>query len=60
MVGLEERLKSAIRDVVDFPKKGIIFKDITTLLADPALNREVLEAFVKQAKELMKLRDFEN
>jgi len=52
MVGLEERLKSAIRDVVDFPKKGIIFKDITTLLADPAVNREVLAAFVKEAKEL--------
>jgi adenine phosphoribosyltransferase len=27
-------LKSIIRDVPDFPKKGIIFKDITTLLAD--------------------------
>ena len=25
MVRLEERLKSAIRDVVDFPKKGIVF-----------------------------------
>jgi adenine phosphoribosyltransferase len=29
-----EDLKSIIRDVPDFPKKGIIFKDITTLLAD--------------------------
>ncbi len=29
-----EELKSIIRDVPDFPKKGIIFKDITTLLAD--------------------------
>jgi len=28
-------LKDSIRDIVDFPKKGIIFKDITTLLADP-------------------------
>jgi len=27
-------LKSIIRDIPDFPKKGIIFKDITTLLAD--------------------------
>ncbi len=27
-------LKEIIRDVPDFPKKGIIFKDITTLLAD--------------------------
>ncbi len=29
-----EDLKSIIRDIPDFPKKGIIFKDITTLLAD--------------------------
>lgn len=28
-------IKSSIRDVADFPKPGIIFKDITTLLADP-------------------------
>ena len=30
-----QELKNSIRDVVDFPKKGIVFKDITTLLADP-------------------------
>lgn len=29
-----EDLKNIIRDIPDFPKKGIIFKDITTLLAD--------------------------
>jgi len=29
-----DALKSIIRDIPDFPKKGIIFKDITTLLAD--------------------------
>ncbi len=29
-----EHLKNIIRDIPDFPKKGIIFKDITTLLAD--------------------------
>lgn len=29
-----EELKKSIRDVADFPKKGIVFKDITTLLAD--------------------------
>jgi len=29
-----DELKSIIRDVPDFPKKGIIFKDITTLLSD--------------------------
>lgn len=30
-----EDLKKRIRDVQDFPKKGIVFKDITPLLADP-------------------------
>ena len=29
------KLKNLIRDVPDFPKQGIIFKDITTLLKDP-------------------------
>src|SRR3990167_4735540 len=31
-----EKLKKIIRDVPDFPKKGVLFKDITTLLKDPA------------------------
>lgn len=30
-----EKLKAIIRDIPDFPKKGIIFKDVTTLLRDP-------------------------
>ena len=30
-----EALRAAIRDVPDFPKPGIVFKDITTLLRDP-------------------------
>jgi adenine phosphoribosyltransferase len=33
-------LRAAIRDVVDFPKPGIIFKDITPVLADGKLFRE--------------------
>jgi len=31
-----EHLRSLIRDVPDFPKPGVVFKDITTLLQDPA------------------------
>ena len=30
------RLKKLIRDIPDFPKKGILFRDITPLLADPS------------------------
>ena len=29
-----DELKQVIRDIPDFPKKGIVFKDITTLLSD--------------------------
>ncbi|GAA5116820.1 adenine phosphoribosyltransferase [Luteolibacter yonseiensis] len=35
-------LRSAIRDVVDFPKPGIIFKDITPVLADGKLFHEAI------------------
>jgi len=31
-----ESLKSLIRDIPDFPKKGILFRDISPLLADPS------------------------
>ncbi len=34
--GLAERLLARIRDVPDFPNPGIVFKDITPLLADAA------------------------
>jgi len=34
-MAIDMELKSLIRDVPDFPKKGIIFKDITTLFKDP-------------------------
>lgn len=39
MAGLDrERLRSLVRDVPDFPKPGVVFKDLTPLLADgPAL-----------------------
>jgi adenine phosphoribosyltransferase len=41
-----ESLKSSIRDVPDFPKPGIVFKDITTLLQDAALFRRALDLMV--------------
>jgi adenine phosphoribosyltransferase len=41
---LEEKLRRIIRDVPDFPKPGILFKDITPLLGDPGLLRETVEA----------------
>jgi adenine phosphoribosyltransferase len=41
---LESRIKVAIRDVPDFPKPGIIFKDITPLLGDALLFTETTHA----------------
>jgi len=38
-----EHLKAAIRGVRDFPKPGIVFRDITPVFADPALLREVVD-----------------
>jgi adenine phosphoribosyltransferase len=39
---IEEKLKNVIRDVPDFPKPGILFKDISTIMLNPELSREVL------------------
>ena len=38
------RIVAAIRDVPDFPKPGIAFKDITPVLLDPSLFRDATEA----------------
>jgi len=51
MMDLEQRIKDTIRDVPNFPKKGIIFKDISTVLTDPVLSNLVLDSFVDFASE---------
>ena len=38
-----ETLKSIIRDIPDFPKEGIIFKDITPLLSNPASFKKAID-----------------
>jgi adenine phosphoribosyltransferase len=42
--GLEARLRAGIRDVADYPKPGIGFKDVTPLLADASLFSETIAA----------------
>jgi len=44
---VEEKLKRAVRDVPDFPKPGILFKDITPILSEPELLRETVEALAR-------------
>ena len=43
-----EDINSAIRDVIDFPKPGIVFKDITPMLQDEKLFNEVIDLFVER------------
>jgi len=43
-----EELKEHIRDVKDFPKKGIVFKDITPLLSHPPAFATVIDAFAER------------
>ena len=45
---LEERIKQAIRNVPDFPKPGINFKDITPILMDHQLSVDIAEHMVEQ------------
>ncbi|MDD5423266.1 MAG: adenine phosphoribosyltransferase, partial [Candidatus Omnitrophica bacterium] len=44
-------LKSYIRDIPDFPKKGIIFKDITTLLKDKRAFKRVVDTIADRYKD---------
>lgn len=44
-------LAKTIRNVPDFPKKGIVFRDITTLLKDPSAFRTVLDIFNDRYKD---------
>lgn len=49
---MEEKIKKVIRDVQDFPKKGIVFKDITPILEQPELCRLITNEFANHAKSL--------
>ncbi|MGH7742419.1 MAG: adenine phosphoribosyltransferase [Candidatus Eiseniibacteriota bacterium] len=42
-------LKSRVRDVPDFPRRGVIFKDITPLLLDPAALAEAVASLAARA-----------
>ncbi len=46
-----EELKKYIRNIPDFPKKGILFRDITTLLKEKDKFRDVIDAFYKKYKD---------
>lgn len=45
---LKEKIESTVRDVQDFPKVGILFKDITPILANAELCSEIVDELAKQ------------
>src|SRR5947209_5295338 len=45
-----DKLRSGVRDVPDFPKKGIVFKDITPILKDGALFRASIDVFLERCR----------
>ena len=48
---LLQQLRTAIRDIPDFPKPGIVFKDITPILGDADLFRNVVDALAEEAED---------
>lgn len=48
MQTLTERLKTAIRDIPDFPKEGILFKDIAPVLQDASLMKGITNSFAER------------
>jgi len=47
---VEQKLRESIRDVNDFPKEGIVFKDITPIMMDPKLSNEVVDHLFEMYK----------
>src|SRR4030095_3505575 len=46
-----ETLRAKIREIPDFPKPGILFYDITTLLKDPASYKEAIDLMIEPYKD---------
>jgi len=45
---IEQKVKAAVRDIPDFPKPGIIFKDVTPILKDHQLCQNIVDAFAER------------
>ena len=48
----QDELKSSIRDVPNFPKEGVVFKDITTLLKSAKHFRSTVEQLTKRFSDV--------
>lgn len=50
-VNVAETITSGMRDIPDYPQPGVVFKDITPLLADPRAFRAVVDALVTRYRD---------
>lgn len=51
-IEIVEKVKAEIRDVVDFPKEGIVFKDISPIMLNPELSNEIVEHLASVYKDM--------
>ena len=49
---MSKRVEEAIRKIPDFPKKGILFRDVTTAIKPPDIYKEIIDFFVEQLKDI--------
>ena len=52
LMPMTEDLRALIRDIPDFPKPGVLFKDITPLMADSAALAQAVEGLAEYARPL--------
>jgi len=50
-MSLEDNIKAAIRDIPDFPKPGILFKDITPVFENQALCNDIVDGFIDRMEK---------
>ena len=50
-ITLEQRLRNVIRDIPDFPQPGILFRDITPVLQDASLCREIVDEICSEFQD---------
>lgn len=51
MSELDRRIRETIRDIPDFPKEGVVFKDITTVLRDGELFSAIIDHFADRYRD---------
>ena len=48
---MQSYVQSKVRDIVDFPKKGIVFRDITTAVKDPKALKFMIDFLTEQFED---------